>query len=175
MEARRYHYTNSFKYKKSLQNIFSDVLNLHFIDYISIAELTPTTVTIYSSEPALEANLVESNLMQYDEIYTSKERDNELLIWDNYYKDKTNEIKQVKTMNYQLQFGFSLFETNTLLYSFATKSEMKDPVRFYSDRLSDMCAMGQYCYRQLKEKKLLDNVKTAKIIPFTYKKRNQHV
>ncbi len=175
MDALRYHYTNSFKYRKSLQNIFSDVLGLHFIDYLSIADLTATTVTIYSSEPALEANLVESGLIKHDRIYTNKHPDNLLLIWDNYYHEKTDEIRQIKTLSNKFQFGFSIFHTDNQLYSFATKNNMENAVQYYSDRLDDLYVIGKHCYKQLKDRKILEQPETAKILSFKHKEQKQYV
>ena len=146
----------SFKHRKTLSAHFNDILGLHDVDHLSIDLIDPNGVWIsLSSSPSMVFNLLSQKLWRYDMANTPAFfNTHRAFNWQQaYHPQQFSALKQVKQDDFDLNAGLCLvrkLESFTLIYSFATKSLVRDFLNSYQHCLDDLLMMGDYCYKNLK-------------------------
>lgn len=142
-----------FSYKSKTAAVFKDVLGLHGIDHIAIAFLnTQMQLLTISSTPALEFNLFNSPLWQFDNTYQwpwialcSH------ATWPTLYTTKYyDELYAIKQHRYQYTAGLSIATTHTdapVVYSFASRASATFDNT--TAQLQDCHKISLYCMQAL--------------------------
>lgn len=145
----------SFKHKFVIQHVFEkSILGTFGIDYFSLMIIDASNIlSIYSSSPALEFNLINEDLWLYDGIFDPKNHiDGAFYFWDELY---SNSLKNILTQEKEGKLGFSFgfcmikkINDMFVIYSFATKSQLEKAV--YRDSNETLVKIGDWFFNELK-------------------------
>jgi hypothetical protein len=146
----------SFKHKFIIETLFNKKINgILGIDYFSLFIIDSTeTLSCYSSCPALEYNLIQSDLWIYDGMLSFTEENSKevIMFWDKLYPamyaDKLINLKQKR---FGFQFGFFIMKrinSMIVIYSFATKSN--SPRRIYEESQDILSKIGDFFLEEIK-------------------------
>lgn len=146
----------SFLHKFVIQHTFKkSILGTLGIHYFSLMIIDPSnTLSIYSSAPALEYNMIHHNLWHYDGIFELKNhKDGAFIFWDELYATcLKNTLISEKERKFGFSFGFFIMrKINNLftIYSFATKNH-NGRERFLQSK-NILLQMGDYFFEELKD------------------------
>ena len=158
-----------FQHYRTLRKIFHDVLGHLEIDYMAIALLNAQNELLFlSSDPAIECNLIEHNLWQFD---TSFQRDfliqGNAQVWDDLYPDEWRKILH----HYKQEItGFSMgisvpssFEEYDVIYSFALTSTSEAIKSNVINKVGTLTNMGRFCLQKIMRAIPLPGQKTISI------------
>lgn len=145
----------SFEHKHFILQIFKkNIQGILGIDYFSLMIVDrKNTISIYSSCPSLEFNLINDNLWKEDGIFNSvNHQDHAFFFWDELYSPIFKKILiKEKEKKYAFNLGFCVMKQLSdvfVIYSFATKSQHhKQLYRHSKDTLSKI---GDYFFNKLK-------------------------
>lgn len=139
-----------FKYYGILRRIFSQVLGQLEIDYLSIGLIDNSgQLFLFSSQPSVEQNLIEKNLLLHDESFRSNfVYQDRVCFWSDLnngeYKKYIYQYKQLVT---GLKKGISIpsqFGDYKVVFSFGFKSQ---GVQLNQD--ANFLSVGKYCLREI--------------------------
>lgn len=140
-----------FAYKSTLSKVFKEVIGLHDLDHIALAQINRNNeIVSLSSTPALEFNLFRGGLWRYDQTYnpqwfTSGQSSN----WQSlYYPARYDELYYLKQSKHSYPIGMSMTQVigeRSLIYSFATHN----PSEQFLNRTEEMKKIGHYCALEL--------------------------
>lgn len=145
----------SFEHKLFILHTFNkNIQGLLGIDYFSLIIVdTQNVVSLYSTCPSLEFNLISDNLWEQDGIFNSENhQDGAFVFWDELYPPtfKNTLIKEKET-KFGFLYGFYVmkqFNDLFVIYSFASKSQSdKEVYRKSKDTLS---RIGDCFFNELK-------------------------
>ncbi|MFO1259435.1 MAG: hypothetical protein U1E78_13630 [Gammaproteobacteria bacterium] len=145
----------SFKHKFLIQKVFKNsVEGILGIDYFSVLVIdSSNTISCYSSMPALEYNLFQSNLWFHDGIFDIKNHQtNSFISWEELYahEAKSRLIKE-KQIQFGFKFGFFIMKKvgrMFVIYSFATKS--KNSINLYKESQNVLSKIGDFFLQEIK-------------------------
>lgn len=131
----------AFRYKfEFFQQLESFVQTNLLTDYISAKVIISNKVAILSTQPAVELNIINSNLYCFDKSFSLEfHRSENYLLWnESFYKKTYEELKFKKMDNFGFTSGISLAikkNYHLLSISFATRSKDPDIDNYYINNL----------------------------------------
>lgn len=144
-----------FSHKSHVDRVFKDVLGLYDIHHIAVTHITEKQELLtFSSTPALEFNLFNSPLWQFDKTYHPNwYHQCTHADWQSLYMpeqfDALYYLKQIKP---QYSNGLSL-ATNSddrfAIYSFASQKHTENARFIFNDQIEHLYTIGAYCSRAL--------------------------
>jgi len=146
-----------FKHYRALRNIFHDVLGHLELDYLSMALISPDKeLCFFSSCPAMELNLIEQNLWQFDPmLLLHVEKGNEVLIWHELYEgDAYFKLKHYKMEKPGICYGISKisqFKSYQVIYSFGVFQSDLLIQNKLKHHIETLLSMGKYCLQNIFE------------------------
>ncbi len=141
-----------FKHQSEITLKLSNVRGLFKLEHIAIIILnTHDEIIVFSSTPAVEFNLLEKELWQFDESFKPKNHlDGSFFWWEQAYSNAHREvIKAKKESSYGFTLGFCLarkINEEHIIYSCATRSVEKNLRQYYEDHKKELLAIGDYAY-----------------------------
>jgi len=144
-----------FIYKKKVMRIFQDVLGLHGIDHISVTRIdAQNNILVFSSTPAMEFNLFNSTLWQFDKTFTAEWfKQCGHASWQSLYSNtRYDELYYLRQIKHRLPVGLSLATKTTeeyLIYSIASKNEAVSTQAIFANEIESFYRIGHYCSNQL--------------------------
>lgn len=145
-----------FGHKKEISRKFSDILGLHLISHLSILLLNPNNeVSVISSTPSVEYNLIESGLWLSDQSFSASNfTDGYFTSWRNFYHhSNATRLILEKEDAHGFTYGSNLIrhiDNHCLVYSFATRSIIKDAETYYRKIQEDLLQIGNYAYNSIR-------------------------
>ncbi len=146
----------SFAHKFFIQFTFEkSILGTLGIHYFSLMIIDSTnTLSIYSSEPALEYNMIHDGLWQHDGIFKCENhKDGAFIFWDELYSDSQKQILiENKERKFDFSFGFYIMRKMKncfAIYSFATKSPSER--KTFLDSKDILLSIGDYLFYELEK------------------------
>ncbi len=140
-----------FEHRRFVKNVFLQIKGHYQIDYFGINIINPSNeVVSFSSMPHIEYNLIRQGLWKYDTCFCSKEMSKNTLVWWDDTKDDNlffEQIKEIKLTSNHFKLGMTLcreIDGFTLLYSYATSSNMKNLREYYSAQIFGLIDIGDY-------------------------------
>ncbi|MDF1683179.1 MAG: hypothetical protein P1U36_00835 [Legionellaceae bacterium] len=144
-----------FKHARVAHQIFSDVIGLHDIDHLALTTISPQNeLTILSYRPAIEFDLITTDLWHYDRSYHPDFfKTRQCKLWtDLYDQDKYAELMQVKQHSKHMRAGISTtlsYNNCILLLSFGTKSKHPEAGQRLLEAHPELIKMGRYCFQNI--------------------------
>ena len=144
-----------FKHKRTILNVFSDVIGMNDIDHLSIACMTHTNEVMFLSHtPSIEYYLMTSHLWPYDLLHTPQfyQQEHPKLWSELYHPDQYADLHAIKQAKHGFTAGFSIPIQRHgihLVYSFATKAPMIHSNVFSLENRDEYLRIGHYCFNQL--------------------------
>jgi len=144
-----------FAHKSNVCAVFNDVLGLHDVNHIAISWINNNHELLsFSSTPALEFNLFNTNLWRFDKTF---QPDWYQLCtqssWEALYtQDHYDELYYIKQAKHQYPLGISLAANvadNAIIYSIASHKKCQAAREFFAHHYDDFYKMGEYCTREL--------------------------
>ncbi|HAZ7572459.1 hypothetical protein OQJ02_13565 [Legionella sp. PATHC032] len=140
-----------FAFKSKVSKVFRDVLGIHDIHHIALTRINKhNQLLTLSSTPAMEFNLFNSFLWQYDLTYNPKwfklctQND-----WHSLYNIKHyDELYYLKQIKHGFPIGLSLatkMNENYVIYSIASHKSCAFTREVFSTHQEDFYKIGQYC------------------------------
>lgn len=140
-----------FAFRSKVSTVFRDVLGIHEINHIAISHIGPANkILTFSSTPAMEFNLFNSNLWRFDKSYAPEwfqkcaQTD-----WQSLYTpERYDELYYLKQLKHHLPIGYTLaakLEENYFIYSFASNRSCEQTRELFAHRCHDFYKIGQYC------------------------------
>ncbi|WP_019218050.1 hypothetical protein [Legionella tunisiensis] len=146
-----------FAFKNKVGAVFKDILGLHEINHIAITRISiEQEIVIFSSTPALEFNLFNSELWHYDQTYhPAWFRVGEQTSWQSLYSparyDELYYQKQIKH-HYPIGSSFAIYQNNTFyIYSLASKQSCPQTQEIFATQYDDFRKIGLYCTNHLQD------------------------
>lgn len=141
-----------FQHYRTLTKIFSNVLGLLEIDYLSISLITPKHELLFlSSKPSIEANLIEHNLWQldpcYQEIFYNQDK---IQWWEELYCDQR--LRYFKQTVNKFTMGLSIpakFNEFHVVYSFGLKSSNEIIKKRIQNNIDKLNSIGKFCLQSI--------------------------
>ena len=145
-----------FAFKAEVSTVFNDVLGLYEINHIAVTQISAARqILTFSSTPAIEFNLFNSNLWRFDKTYhsdwftTCTRRD-----WQSLYSrvryDELYYLKQSKP-KYPLGYSFSVKQGSSfLIYSLASHRSCNHTRELFANQFDNFHRIGQYCTKTLR-------------------------
>lgn len=147
-----------FEHYFTLKRVFSDVIGLLEIDYLSIALITrKNELLFFSSSPGIESNLIEHNLWQLDKSYQEEFIQSAQAQWWEvlYPKDKQNNLRHYKQEAEGFSIGLAIpaqFEQFRVVYSLAWKSRDETIKNKLQNEIDNLVSMGKFCLMKILKK-----------------------
>lgn len=144
-----------FEHARPAHHVFSDVIGLHDIDHLALTTISPQNeLTILSYKPAVEFDLITTDLWHYDHSYHPDFfKTRQCKLWSDLYDpNKYAELIQVKQHSKHLRAGISTtlsYNNCILLLSFATQSKHPDAGQRLLEAHPDLIKMGRYCFQKI--------------------------
>lgn len=144
-----------FAFKSRVASVFRDVLGLHEIHHVAVAQINKKQeILTFSSTPAMEFNLFSSQLWRFDRSYDP------LWIasctqtaWQSLYDPtRYDELYYLKQLKHHYPIGYSLAaksEDAFFIYSFASKRSCGHTQELFANQYDDFYKIGQYCSNML--------------------------
>lgn len=144
-----------FAFKSKVSNVFSDVLGLHEISHIAVTQISSKRkILTFSSTPAMEFNLFNSNLWRFDKTYHPNwfthctQAD-----WQSLYiLERYDELYYLKQAKHHYPIGYSLVAKggdNFFIYSLASHRSCNHTRELFANQFDDFYKIGQYCTNML--------------------------
>lgn len=146
-----------FENKIYLKNLFSNVIGLFDVSYVSITIINPDKeAVIFSSMPSIQYNLITKDLWNHDNQRLILKKQTSLLWWDEFHDfDVRNEqIITIKEVKNRLILGMDMLrnaEYFTVIYSFATANKRENLKEHYLLNHNHLISIGNYCYKLIRE------------------------
>lgn len=146
-----------FENKKYLQNLFSNVIGLYDVSYVSISIINQNgEFVVFSSMPSIQYNLIVKELWLHDCQRIMRKKERKLLWWDeSHHVDlKNQQITNIKEVKNRFNLGLDILRDSgdfTVIYSFATANKAKNMKEYYLVHQENLVAIGNYCYTLLRE------------------------
>lgn len=144
-----------FAFKSKVSNVFKDILGLHEISHIAITRInTHHEILTFSSTPAIEFNLFNTNLWRFDQTY----QPNWFLLctqsnWQSLYSpERYDELYYLKQIKHNYPIGYSLaakLDQVFFIYSLATNQSFNHTHELFATHHHDFYKIGQYCANML--------------------------
>ncbi|PJE14686.1 MAG: flagellar biosynthesis protein FlgJ [Legionella sp.] len=147
-----------FEHYFTLKRVFSDVIGLLEIDYLSIALITrKNELLFFSSSPGIESNLIEHNLWQLDKSYHEEFiQSAQAQWWDVLYpKGDQNNLRHYKQEAEGFSIGLAIpahFEQFRVVYSLALKSRDETIKNKLQNEIDNLVNMGKFCLMRILKK-----------------------
>jgi hypothetical protein len=145
----------SFKHKFVIEGLFKKkIRGILGIDYFSLMIVDACKkLSIYSSCPALEYNLIDNELWQYDGLfYRANHTESAFFFWDELYSPAFKKtLLHAKETKFVFLFGFSVMKELSdifVIYSFATKSQHEKEI--YHNSKNMLFKIGDCFFNELK-------------------------
>lgn len=144
-----------FIHKKKVMRIFQDVLGIHSVDHISVTRIdSQNNILVFSSAPAMEYNLFNSNLWQFDNTYNPDwfKRCSHASWQALYSADRYDELYYLRQVKHRLPLGVSLATKTAaehLVYSLASKTDHSIAQDIFANEIDVLYRIGQYCSNEL--------------------------
>ena len=146
-----------FEHFRTVNRILHDVIGLLGVDYMGITLLTPTDeLLFFSSRKALEFNLIDKNIWQFDASYHPDFiKQDRARLWEELYHEDWREMlhyHKQKTFGYTM--GISVpteFDEYRVVYSYAWKSTDAAIKIQILNRIEQLTCMGRYCLQKIKK------------------------
>lgn len=144
-----------FRHYRGVRKIFGDVLGLLEVDYLSITIITPQHEVLFlSSQPAIECNLIEQGLWQYDPCLNDAFlHGNAHQYWHNLYiKPVHKKLIHYKQEIFNFGFGLAiphLFRDYRVIYTFGLRATDAITRQKIENSITKLCDMGQYCLQNI--------------------------
>lgn len=141
-----------FKNQREISLKLSNIKGLFKIEHIAMIILTPDDeIIVFSSTPAVEFNLIEKNLWQFDESFKPHHhRDGSFFWWEEAYANGYREkIKEIKQSSYRFTVGFCLarkINKEHIVFSYATRSRDKNIKEYYENHTKELLTMSDYVF-----------------------------
>jgi len=144
-----------FSFKGSVSRVFKDVIGIHQIHHFSLARINQhQELVALSSTPAIEFNLFNGPLWQYDRTYNPH--------WFNlctqstwqalYQPSRYDELYYLKQSKLSYPIGISLAHKigqNFMIYSLASNKSCTRTHDLFANRGEDFYEIGQHCANEL--------------------------
>jgi len=144
-----------FAFRSKVSNVFREVLGIHQIDHIAITRINETQKLLnFSSTPAMEYNLFNSNLWRHDRSYDAHWfRTCNQAEWQSLYcLERYDELYYLKQIKHHYPIGYSLatkIQNHFFIYSVATRLCGQDTRELFAHQQDDFYKIGQYCAEML--------------------------
>jgi hypothetical protein len=144
-----------FIYKPKVSTVFRDVLGIYEINHIAITQISSTDqILTFSSTPAMEFNLFNSNLWLYDKSYNPNWFSQcSQAEWQSLYTEKRyDELYYLKQVKHHYPMGYTMaakLENNFFIYSFASHRSCDQTREVFTHRYDELYKIGQYCSKML--------------------------
>lgn len=144
-----------FTFKCKVSNIFREILGLHEINHIAITRINAKQeILTFSSTPALEFNLFNTNLWHFDKTYQKNWFQTlSQATWHSLYTaERYDELYYLKQIKHNYSLGYSLsarIEDIFFIYSFASMQFSSSTKEQFANNPDNFYKMGQYCTNQL--------------------------
>lgn len=146
-----------FAFKNKVGAVFKDILGIHEINHIAITRVgIEQEIVIFSSTPALEFNLFNSELWHYDQTYhPAWFRSGVQTSWQSLYSparyDELYYLKQIKH-HYPIGSSLAIRQDNvSYIYSLASKQSCPQTQEIFTNQSDDFRKIGLYCTNQLQD------------------------
>ncbi len=144
-----------FAFQSKVSGVFLDILGIYEIDHISITQVNSNrNMLTFSSSPAMEYNLFNSNLWRYDKSYqlgwltTCSQAD-----WGSLYNtERYDDLYYLKQIKHHYPIGYSLaakLSNNFFIYSLASSRSCGHTRDIFAHQHEDFYKIGQYCTNML--------------------------
>lgn len=139
-----------FSFKAETSKIFSNVLGLHKLNHIAITQInSKEEILTFSSTPAMEFNLFNSQLWQFDKSYHPDwYKKCEHASWQSLYmSNHYDELYYLKQLKHSYAMGYSLatkFEDKFFIYSFASE-DFSEQEQLLAEQSIVLYKIGFYC------------------------------
>lgn len=146
-----------FAFKNKVGTVFKDVLGLHEINHVAITRIgIEQEIITFSSTPALEFNLFNSELWHYDQTYSPAWFHlGEQTSWQSLYSaTRYDELYYLKQIKHHYPIGSSLATRQDnifYIYSLASKQSSSQTKEIFTNQYDDFCKIGLYCTNQLQD------------------------
>ncbi len=143
-----------FYHKPRVSRIFKDVLGIYEIDHVAVAKISSTKILTFSSTPAMEFNLFNSNLWNFDNSYSPDWFTQcSQAHWEALYtQTRYDELYYLKQVKHHYPIGYSLaakLEENYFIYSFASHRACVETRELFTNNIDNIYKIGQYCSKML--------------------------
>lgn len=144
-----------FACKSKASNVFLDILGLHEISHISIGYVNQSAqLLVLSSTPALEFNLFNTTLWQFDRSYHPDWFNlSTHASWQSLYApSRYDELYYLKQIKHHYPIGLSLATTQDncpLIYSIASHNDCDYTRELFEQDWVTLYKIGQYCTTHL--------------------------
>lgn len=140
-----------FAFRSKVSAVFRDVLGIHEIHHMALTRIdSANRILTFSSTPAMEFNLFNSNLWRFDHTYhpdwftTCSQAD-----WKSLYNTgRFDELYYLKQIRHSYPLGNSLaakLENHFFIYSFASHSGCAKTQELFNHCCDNFYKIGQYC------------------------------
>ena len=150
-----------FAFRSKISRIFGDVLGMYDISHIAVTQINPKQqILSFSSTPAMEFNLFNSNLWRFDKTYHPDWFQNcSQTDWRSlYFFERYDELYYLKQIKHHYPLGYSLatkLRDNFYVYSIASHRSCQEIQDVFANQHDDFYKIGQYCNNSLT--KLFEN------------------
>lgn len=144
-----------FAFKSKVSSVFKDILGLYEISHIAVSQINSTLkIVTFSSTPAMEFNLFNSNLWRFDKTYHPDWfRGCNHADWQSlYHCERYDELYYLKQIKHDYPIGYSLatkLGDNFLIYSLASNRSCEQTRELFASQNDDFYKIGQYCTNAL--------------------------
>ncbi|WP_035918156.1 hypothetical protein [Legionella fairfieldensis] len=144
-----------FAFKSKVSSVFRDVLGLYEINHIAITQINKRTgILTFSSTPAIEFNLFNSNLWLFDKTYHPDWFGHcSQANWQTLYAtERYDELYYIKQLKHRYSIGYSLaakWEDDFFIYSLASNRSCKHTEELFANQHENFYKIGQYCSNML--------------------------
>lgn len=145
-----------FAHRRKVSSVFRDVLGLHEINHIAIAQVDmQQQLLILSSTPAMEFNLFSTPLWRFDQTYSPEwYKQYQSAYWQSLYApERYDELYYLKQIKPQYAFGISLAQKRQqehYIFSFASHRSCIQTQTLFSEQQDDFYKIGLYCTHLLR-------------------------
>ena len=140
-----------FAYKSQAMNIFRDVLGLYDIHHLAVARVDQQGQLIsFSSTPAMEFNLFNSELWRYDLCYraqwfTQYTQASWAALYEKTRCDELYYLKQIKHAYRTTRCLAARMGNETFIYALASQYESPELEERFVQQVDEFYKIGQYC------------------------------
>lgn len=147
-----------FENKIYLKNLFSNVIGLFEVSYVSITIINPDEeAIIFSSMPSIQYNLISKGLWSHDNQRLMLKKKGLLVWWDEFhhFDDISDQVMNIKKVKNNLTLGMDILrdaaEGFYVIYSFATSNKGENLKDHYLLNHNNLLSVGNYCFKLIRE------------------------
>lgn len=144
-----------FMHKKKVSRIFQDVLGIHGIHHLSVTRVNShNKLLIFSSTPAMEFNLFNSLLWQFDNTYNPEWFKRCIhSAWQMLYSPaRYDELYYLRQIKHRFPIAVSMAAKTAdeyFIYSMASKTDTPVTQELFTNEIETFYRIGHYCSNQL--------------------------